>query len=125
MCLQDVAIGLRLKSNLRFFTNAAAVQNVLGVNSKRHSIVLGHPRSGSVFYSTSPNVADPNGILLQSSNNNDVYLSREQHGSIVGEAWYAIATAPATVLWVIESTMDEGLYRDALREAEKLTPSEV
>ncbi len=114
MCIQDVALGLKISSNVVSFTVGTTAASILGVNSKRRSIVFLPPLAGTLTYSPNSIVVAGLGVNV-TAGGSPIELSRDDIGQIIAESWFAIADAADRVGAVIESTLPEEIYDAAKR----------
>lgn len=92
MCKEDLALGQAMKGGLKTTVVGQTSATVLGPSPIRTAVILCAPLAGTLTYSTQPVAVAGQGIIL-TAGSGPVRLVLKDHGSLVRDAWFAIADA--------------------------------
>lgn len=108
MCMEDFNLGRETEMSQKLVTvpNATSIL-LIDRNPNRVALVIGDPSASVVTISRRNDVTSGQGIHLNNGNV-PMVLNIKDHGNIVTEEFYAIATAGTPTVCVWESILRKG-----------------
>ena len=105
MCMEDVRLGRATKVTPSIKALTAASQLIIDAAELRRTLTLFPPPSGTTTFFFRGPVVDDFGIILNAGEP-PLHFSVDTHGDIVTRAWFAIHSAGAVSMAILEGLLE-------------------